>query len=87
MIQRPNGRKKRPSPGSNPGIPASQSGLSNLTCVRVGKARKCGPFLRVDESLVSSNLNQNTNFLRKVSGQYLENSRFVEIGSGDWFDL
>jgi hypothetical protein len=44
-------------------------------------------FLRVDQSLVSSNLTQNSRFLPKVSGQYLENSRFVEIGSGDWFDL
>jgi hypothetical protein len=36
---------------------------------------------------VSSNLTQNSKFLPKVSGQYLENSRFAEMGSGDWFDL
>ena len=56
----------------------------------LGKRRK-GPhmrgFLRVDQFLVSSNLTQNSEFLPKVSGQYLKNSRLAEIVSGDWFDL
>jgi len=41
----------------------------------------------MDGSLVSLDLTQNSKFLPKVSGQYLENSRFMEMGSGDWFDL
>jgi hypothetical protein len=46
-----------------------------------------GRFFGVAESLACPVSPQNLKFLPKVSGQYLENSRFAEPGGGDRFDL
>jgi hypothetical protein len=46
-----------------------------------------GRFFGVTESLVRAISQQNLKSLVKVSGPYLENSRFAEPGGGDQFDL
>jgi len=50
------------------------------------KGAKTGPVARSAVSGVSK-LNQKSEFPRKVSAYLLDNSRFAESESGDWFDF
>jgi len=43
--------------------------------------------MRLAKSLVCLDSSENLKFYPKISGQRLGNSRFVEMGSGDRFDL
>jgi hypothetical protein len=67
--------------------PSSQLRSRYIGAKSARESPHVGRFFGVTESLVRAISQQNLKSLVKVSGPYLENSRFAEPGGGDQFDL